>query len=320
VCDALSEGLHRHGLPEAILTDNGKVFTGRFGLAKGPVRFDRICAENGIRHLLTAPYSPTTTGKIERLHKTMRAELFNHTTFATLEEAQAGLDAWVEHYNHERPHQGIGDVAPIGRFQLARPELVARDDVESAEPSMSVPPRPAGVSRLVDARGTVSVAGFRYRVGPVFAGEFVEVVVRDGLVEVLHRGVLIATHAQRHRHGQPTRATPQGRRQARRPTGGVRVTRIADGRGSISFAGTSYRVGNAYRRRHVHVALVAGSVQLSVDGHVVRVHAARHDPAKEHGAFATPNGRPRRHTSVAQDPEPPVRHLPEPTCRTGTGS
>ena len=30
---------------------------------------DRICADNGIRHLLTAPYSPTTTGKVERLHK-----------------------------------------------------------------------------------------------------------------------------------------------------------------------------------------------------------------------------------------------------------
>ena len=38
--------------------------------------FDRICADNGIRHLLTAPYSPTTTGKVERLHKTMRAEFF----------------------------------------------------------------------------------------------------------------------------------------------------------------------------------------------------------------------------------------------------
>ena len=62
--------------PQEILTDNGKVFTGRFGTGPGPVMFDRICADNGIRHLLTAPYSPTTTGKVERLHKTMRAEFF----------------------------------------------------------------------------------------------------------------------------------------------------------------------------------------------------------------------------------------------------
>ncbi len=69
--------LGRWGVPEQILTDNGKVFTARFGPGAGPVWFDRICAENGIRHLLTAPYSPTTTGKVERLHKTMRREFFD---------------------------------------------------------------------------------------------------------------------------------------------------------------------------------------------------------------------------------------------------
>jgi transposase InsO family protein len=80
VCQALSEALARHGVPEQILTDNGKVFTARFGTGPGPVLFDRICAGNGIRHLLTAPYSPTTTGKVERLHKTMRAEFFTPET------------------------------------------------------------------------------------------------------------------------------------------------------------------------------------------------------------------------------------------------
>jgi transposase InsO family protein len=33
------------------------------------VLFARICRENGIEHLLTAPRSPTTTGKIERFHR-----------------------------------------------------------------------------------------------------------------------------------------------------------------------------------------------------------------------------------------------------------
>src|SRR5581483_4239058 len=35
VCDALEAALERHGLPEAILTDNGKVLTARFGLGPG---------------------------------------------------------------------------------------------------------------------------------------------------------------------------------------------------------------------------------------------------------------------------------------------
>jgi creatinine amidohydrolase/Fe(II)-dependent formamide hydrolase-like protein len=63
----LGAALAGHGVPQAILTDNGKVFTARFGPGPGPVLFDRLCHDNGIRHLLTAPYSPTTdTGVIGR--------------------------------------------------------------------------------------------------------------------------------------------------------------------------------------------------------------------------------------------------------------
>src|ERR1019366_8353486 len=53
--DALTFALKRHGAPNEILTDNGKVFTARFGLGPGPVLFDRICHNNGIKHRLTAP-------------------------------------------------------------------------------------------------------------------------------------------------------------------------------------------------------------------------------------------------------------------------
>ena len=74
VCDALAMAMRTYGVPGQILTDNGKVFTGRFGPGTGEVLFDRICRENGIKHMLTAPRSPTTTGKVERWHKTLRRE------------------------------------------------------------------------------------------------------------------------------------------------------------------------------------------------------------------------------------------------------
>jgi transposase InsO family protein len=121
VCQALAGALRRHGIPDQILTDNGKVFTARFGRGPGPVLFDRICADNGIRHLLTKPYSPTTTGKVERLHKTMRAEFFRAADgqYATLAELQAALDAWVTGYKTARPHQSCGGRPPAERFQLA---------------------------------------------------------------------------------------------------------------------------------------------------------------------------------------------------------
>jgi transposase InsO family protein len=92
VCEALLEALGRYGIPEQILTDNGKVFTGRLGRKPANVAFDRICLNNGIRHLLTAPYSPTTTGKIERLHKTMRKEFLSDNSFETIAQLQAALD------------------------------------------------------------------------------------------------------------------------------------------------------------------------------------------------------------------------------------
>jgi transposase InsO family protein len=296
VCDALGQAMATHGVPEAILTDNAKVFTARFGKGPGPVAFDRICAENGIHHLLTAPHSPTTTGKVERFHKTLRAEWLadNDYRFTTMAEAQACLDAWILHYNTRRPHQAIGMVPPAERFALAARRDIVEVADETPMPAMGARERPAGVSRWVNQRGQISLAGFAYRVGPAFAGEPVEAVCRAGLVEILHAGVLVATHTQRLRpkDPRPVRTPTTGR--ARRATSGMTVRRIADASGTISFAGASYRAGRAWARRSIEVAIVDASVQLSVDGKVVRVHPIRHDRSKEHGAFATPNGRPRR--------------------------
>lgn len=53
-------------------------------------------------------------------------------------------------------------------------------------------------------------------------------------------------------------------------------------------------VGRSWARQFVEVAIVAGSVQIWAQGKVLRVHAIRHDRSKEHGAFATPHGRPRK--------------------------
>jgi transposase InsO family protein/uncharacterized glyoxalase superfamily protein PhnB len=292
VCQALQQALRRHGVPEQILTDNGKVFTARFGLGPGPVMFDRICAENGIGHLLTAPYAPTTTGKVERLHKTMRAEFFrpHQRGFATIGELQAALDGWVEHYNAERPHQAVGMCPPADRFRLAAGEKVLAVAVEvAAEPEQPVGAepghsRPPGVSRWVDPAGKVSLAGFRYPVGRVFAGEPVEVVVTGGLVQILHAGVLVATHPQRRRpNPDQTDRPPVTQRRARRPATGPSVLRVADGSGAVSFAGLMYRAGRAWARRSIQVSLVAGSVQLACDGQLIRELDTAHGGSDQAG-------------------------------------
>jgi len=309
VCEALLEALGRHGVPEQILTDNGKVFTGRFGPhgSSAEVLFDRVCAENGIRHLLTAPRSPTTTGKVERLHKTMRAEFLNdadrrHASIAALQQA---LDGWVQEYNTARPHQALGMRPPVDRFALVTPPPaqglapvpVLLNTVRRAVPEVPAAPevRVAGVQRWVSQRGVIRLAGFSYRVPIVFAGEPVEAVVADHLVQIFHRDTLVASYPQRLRPGHPPTELPrQGRRTARPPTQGPVVNRVVDKDGLLSFAGTMYRAGRAWRAKTLQVSVVADSVQLAFKGNIVRVHPVRHDRAKEHGAFATPNGRPRK--------------------------
>jgi transposase InsO family protein len=308
VCEALLAALRRHGIPEQILTDNGKVFTGRFGPAgsAAEVLFDRICAENGIRHLLTAPRSPTTTGKVERWHKTMRAEFLaeHDRQHATSADLQAALDEWVGQYNTERPHQALGMRPPVDRFQLAGSAVEAIAEPAPSpipakrrvvEPASSIVRLP-GVQRWVDHHGLISLGGFRYRVPIVLAGEPVEAVAAEHLVRIFHRDVVVAEHVQRRKPDTADQSEVrlrQGSRRPRPPSDGMAVIRVVDSSGYVSFAGTNYRVGNRWRGRPTQVCIVADSVQLSIDGQIVRMHPIRHDRSKEHGAFATPNGRPR---------------------------
>jgi transposase InsO family protein len=75
VTEVFSAAMKTYGVPDEVLTDNGKCLTGRFGLHHTEVLFDRICRENGISHRLTAPRTPTSTGKIERFHQSLKKEL-----------------------------------------------------------------------------------------------------------------------------------------------------------------------------------------------------------------------------------------------------
>ena len=281
-CDALLAAIDRYGAPEQILTDNGKVFTGRYGPGAGMVLFDRICHEHGITHLLTAPRSPTTTGKIERWHKTLRREFLDGRTFTSIADAQAQLDDWVGFYNHDRPHQSLGMAAPWERFRLAGAHP-ADDHTPSAAAGTATdaPPVVPSATRKVSAHGMISFASTRYKAGRWLAGETVDVTCDGGLVHISHRGVLIATHARRHdpdqqaaglrRKTTPAAPTP-------RPTASAAsVTRKVDSSGAVSFAGSSYPVGNAYRRRQVQVAVVGDTVEISIGTRLIRTHTVKHD-------------------------------------------
>ena len=274
------------------------MFTGRFGpSAGGEVLFDRVCRENGIGHLLTTPRSPTTTGKVERFHKTLRQEFLTGKVFESIADAQAQLDGWVRHYNFERRHQGIGDVVPWERFRLVVEDSPA-EPKQAPRRAKPETPKQQAATRKVSPVGKISFAAQPYPVGVWLAGETVEVTVDAGLVTISHRGVVVATHAQRHRPDKQAKAlrrkAKQRRPRPRQPTVGPVVTRKVDSAGCVSFAGVSYRAGRAHRGRQVQAAIVGETVEITAVGEVLRVHAIRHDRSREHGAFANAGGRPSR--------------------------
>jgi transposase InsO family protein len=190
VCDGFSSALNTYGVPAQVLTDNGKVFTGRFAQPPVEVLFDRICRENGVDHILTEPRSPTTTGKIERFHKTLRVEFDTRQVFRNLKTAQEALDEWVNYYNTQRPHQALADATPESRFH-------AGDN----QPRHRLTPRPERngeqwVSRRVASNGLVSVGYQQVSVGKHFGGSACDVLVTDGLLQFWVGNELLKTVAR----------------------------------------------------------------------------------------------------------------------------
>jgi transposase InsO family protein len=192
VCDGLRGALAAYGVPDQILTDNGKVFTGRFSHPPVEVLFDAICREHGIEHLLTQPRSPTTTGKIERFHRSMRAEfLSSRTAFASLKAAQQALDEWVDYYNTARPHQALDMAMPTERFIPGA----------TVSPTVSAPlgqdrTGDDWVSRRVTSNGVVSVAWQQVCVGAHHAGARCDVHVDGDLLRFFIGDDLVKTAAR----------------------------------------------------------------------------------------------------------------------------
>ena len=91
-------------------------------------------ASNGMQHVRGAPCHPQTQGKIERRHRTLKNRILleNHYLPGELE---ARIDAFVEHYNHRRAHESLGNLTPadvyFGRGQaiLLERERIKRNTI-----------------------------------------------------------------------------------------------------------------------------------------------------------------------------------------------
>jgi transposase InsO family protein len=228
VCLALAEALARFGVPEEIITDNGKQFTDRFGkhgARNGEVLFGKICRQNGITHRLTAPASPNQNGKVERFHGTFRPDFLEVAgPFTSVVEAQAAVDIYVAEYNTDRPHQALDEKVPVtpaerfapvpqqqrdlvGLWLPAALDSASTIDAEPDQPQAAStviaagPPAtrapwdggPVEFDRVVPPSGNMWVAGRQFWLGPARAGMMIRFWADCQLIHLSAGGARIKT-------------------------------------------------------------------------------------------------------------------------------
>jgi transposase InsO family protein len=103
------EAVARHGVPASTLTDNGMVFTTRFSGGRGGRNgFESELRRLGVVQKNSRPNRPTTCGKVERFHQTLKRWLAAQPDQSeTIAELQALLEVFAAHYNEQRPHRSL---------------------------------------------------------------------------------------------------------------------------------------------------------------------------------------------------------------------
>jgi transposase InsO family protein len=119
VLEVYRRAIGEYGVCKEMLTDNGRQYTNW----RGSTRFEQELKKEQVRHIRSRPHHPMTLGKMERFWKTILEEFLLRAQFGSFEEARERIRRWVQYYNHQRPHQGIGGLCPADRFFEIHHEL-----------------------------------------------------------------------------------------------------------------------------------------------------------------------------------------------------
>ena len=103
-----------------VITDNGPQF-----IARDFHEFIRLC---GMTHVRTSPYYPQSNGKIERWHRTLKADCLRPHVPLSLDDARQLVAEFVAHYNHVRLHSAIGYVTPADKLAGREQAIFAERD------------------------------------------------------------------------------------------------------------------------------------------------------------------------------------------------
>src|SRR5512143_2680444 len=119
VLEVYRRAIGEYGVPKEMLTDRGRQYT----TWRGSTRFERELGKDRIRHIKSQAHHPMTLGKIERFWKTIYEEFLVRAQFGSFEEARERIRHWLQYYNHQRTHQGIGGLCPADRYFEIQAEL-----------------------------------------------------------------------------------------------------------------------------------------------------------------------------------------------------
>jgi transposase InsO family protein len=112
----LEAAFREYGLPHAIRSDNGPPFATR--AVAGLSRLSVYLMKLGIVPERIQPGHPEQNGRLERLHRTLKAETASPPA-ATRRAQQRAFDHFRREYNQERPHEALGQRTPESCYSVS---------------------------------------------------------------------------------------------------------------------------------------------------------------------------------------------------------
>ncbi len=134
VLEALRSGIASYQAPTEVLTDNGA----QYKTWRGKSAFTKECEKQGIKQIVSRPRHPETLGKAERFWKTLWNECIQAAIFVDMEDARQRIRYFIDHYNFQRPHQGIEGLVPADRYFGAAEEVKEMLKARVAQNSLEI--------------------------------------------------------------------------------------------------------------------------------------------------------------------------------------
>lgn len=162
VCASLQRIFTDHGLPDAILCDNGNPW----GHSRdGYTNFDVWMMMLGILPIHGRPFHPQTQGKDERFHRTLNHDLLCRVCLHDVFHAQDEFNQYRYGYNSERPHAALNLDVPSKHYQTSKKKYP--DDLKEPDYDCSQ------ILRKVNYKGYISINRHRYFLSEVFADKYI---------------------------------------------------------------------------------------------------------------------------------------------------